>query len=97
MKIGKEFYCKEYLSPRLPRAVLSPNLRHERQDLSNPETRTSADHQRERSAKYEETRRGYVDHRIQGIVHSTAQKEDSNHKKFVTKKTDSTVRDAPEP
>ena len=32
-------------TPRLPRAVLTPNLHHGRQDLSNPEARTSADHQ----------------------------------------------------
>ena len=53
--------------------------------------RTSADHQSERSAKYEETRRsryeetrrGNVDYRIQGIPHSTDQKEVSNRKEIV--------------
>ena len=45
MKTGEELYCKVYQSPRLPRAVLTPNLHHGRQDLSNPEARTFADHQ----------------------------------------------------
>ena len=48
MKIGEEFYCKVYLSAKLPRAVLTPNLHHGRKDLSNsrrenirrPSTRT---------------------------------------------------------
>ena len=53
---------------------------HGRQDLSNPEARTSADHQSERSAKCEETRRDNVDYRIQGIPHSTVQEEGSNRK-----------------
>ena len=64
----------------------STHLHHGRQDLSNPEGRTFADHQSEQSAKYEETRRsrykeicpGNVDCRIQGFPHSTVQKEDSN-------------------
>ena len=34
-------------------------------------------------AKYKETCRGNVDYRIQGIAHSTVQKEDSNRKKTV--------------
>ena len=85
MQTGEELYCKVCQSPRLPRAVLTPNLHHGRQDLTYPEARTSADHQSERSAKceetrrsrYEETRRCYVDYRIQGTLHSTVQKEDS--------------------
>ena len=36
-----------------------------------------------RRSRYEETRRGTVDHRIQGIPHSTVQKEDSNRKEIV--------------
>ena len=44
-------------SPRLPRAVLTPNLHHGRQDLPNREAKASADHPSERRAKYEETRR----------------------------------------
>ena len=63
----------------------------ERQDPPSPEARKSTtDHHSERSAKYEETRRsrheetrrGNVDHRIQGIPHSTVQKEDSNRKEI---------------
>ena len=66
------------------------------QDLSNPEARTSADHQSKRSAKYEKTRRthfeetrkgkyeetrsGNIDYRIQGIPHSAVQKEQSNRR-----------------
>ena len=91
MKTGEDFCCKVFQSARLPRVVLTPNLHHGRQDLSNPEARTSADHQSERSAKYEETRRsryeetrrGNVDYRIQGILHSTVQKEDTNRKEIV--------------
>ena len=45
--------------------------------------------------KYRETCRGNVDSRIPGIPQSTVQKEDSNSKETV-KKTDSTVREAPE-
>ena len=107
MKTGEDLYSKVFQSPRLPRVVLTPTLQHGRQDLSNPEARTSADHQSEQSAKYEETRRshlqnfrhkhleenhrakyretcrGNVDYRIQGMLHSTVQKEDSNRKEIV--------------
>ena len=84
MKTGEGLYCKVYQSsPRLPRAVLTPSLHHERQDLSNPEARTSSDHQSERSAKYEESRRGDVDYRFQGIPRSAVQKEDSSRKEIV--------------
>ena len=58
MKTGD---CKVHQSPRLPRAALTPNLHHGRQDLSNPEARTSTDHQSKRSAKYEETRRTHLE------------------------------------
>ena len=72
MKTGEDLYCKVFQSPRLPRVVLTPNLHHGRQDLSDPDSRTSADHQSEQSAKYEETRhlryketcRSNVDYRI---------------------------------
>ena len=94
MKTGVDSYCKVCLSPGLPRVVLAPNLHHGRQDLSNPEARTSADHQGEQSAKYaetlrsryKETCRGNVDCRIQGIPHSTVQKEDSNCKDIVKRR-----------
>ena len=46
--------------------------------------------------KCRETCRGDVGYRIQGVPHSTVQKEDSNRKEIV-KKTDSTVRESPEP
>ena len=71
MKTGEDLYYKVFQSPRLPRVALTPKLHHERQDLSDLVARTSADHQNERSAKYEEHRRGNVDYRIQGIPHST--------------------------
>ena len=85
MKTGEEFFFKVDQSPRLPPVVLTPNLHHGRQDLSTPDAGTSANHQSEQSAKYEETRRslrketcrGNVDHRSQGVPHSTVQKEDS--------------------
>ena len=80
MKTGEESYCKVYRFPRLPQAVLTPTLHHGRQELLNPEARTSADHQSERSAKYEESRRGNIDYRIQGLPHSAVQKEDSHRK-----------------
>ena len=47
MKTGKDLCCKVNQSLRLPRAVLTPNLHHGRQDLPNPEARTSSDHQSE--------------------------------------------------
>ena len=91
MKTEEDLYCKMYQSPRLPRVVLTPNLHHGRQDLPNPEARTSADHQSEESAKYEETRRsryketclGNVDDGVQSIPYSTVQKEDSNRTEIV--------------
>ena len=50
MKSGEELYNKVCQSPTLPRkGVLTPNLHHGRQDLSNLEARSSADHQRQRS------------------------------------------------
>ena len=39
MKTEEEKFCKVYRSPRLPRAVFTPNLQHERQDPRNPEKR----------------------------------------------------------
>ena len=54
MKTGEDLSCKVHQSPRLPHVVLTPNSQDGRQDLSNPEARTSSDHQGERSAKYEE-------------------------------------------
>ena len=85
MKTGEELYSKVFESQRLPRTtVLTPNLHHGRQDLSNPKARTSADHQSKRNegyeetrcAKFEETRSGSIDFRIQRLPHSTVQKED---------------------
>ena len=73
MTTGEELYSKVYQSPRLPRrTVLTPNLRHARQDLLNPKARRSADHQSKRSerfeetrsAKFEETRSGNMDFRL---------------------------------
>ena len=74
MKTGEELHNKVCQSPRLPRKA-----------------RTSVDHQSKRSegyeenrsAKFEETRSGNIDFRIQGLPHSTVQKEDSNRKEIV--------------
>ena len=72
-----------YQSPRLPRkAVLTQNLHHGRQDLSNLEARTSSVHQSKQSEEYgwtrcvefEETRSGDIDFRIQGLPHSFKKK-----------------------
>ena len=85
MKSGEELRNKVCQSPRLPRkAVLKPNLHHGRQDSSNLEARTSVDHQRKeseeygetRSEEFEETRSGNLRFRVQGLPHSTVQKED---------------------
>ena len=54
-----------YQSPRLPRkAVLTPNLHHGRQDLSNLESRTSTDH---RSKESEEPKIQSVQPRVEGF------------------------------
>ena len=37
MRTGEDLPCNVHQSPRLPRAVLTPNLHHGRQDLFNPE------------------------------------------------------------
>ena len=61
-------------------AALTPNLHHGRQDLSNLEARTSADHQSKgsekcgetRSKEFEETRSGNIEFRIEGLpIHHT--------------------------
>ena len=83
MKTGEESYCKVFQSPRLPRAVLAPDLQYGRRDFSNPEARTNADHRSKQSASYKETCRGNVDNRIPGLPHSTVQNEDSNGKEIV--------------
>ena len=94
MKTGEELYSKVFESPRLPRTtVLTPNLHHGRQDLSERKARTSADHQSKRiegyeetrRAKFEETRSGKKHFRIQGLPHSTVQKEDYDRREMVKK------------
>ena len=94
MKTGEELAQQMYQSPRLLRkAALTPNLHHGRQDLSNPEATVSADHQSKRSeeygatrcTKFEETRSGNIDFRIQGLPHSTVQKEDYDRREMVKK------------
>ena len=94
MKSGEELYNKVYESPSFPRkAVLKPNLHHGRQDLSNFEARTSVDHQSKDSEEYGktrgeefgETRSGDIDFRIQGLPHSTVQKEDDVRRETVKK------------
>ena len=92
MKSGEELCSNVCQSPRLSRkAVLTPNLHHGRQDLSNLEGRISADHQSKESEEYgetrsqevEETRSGNIDFRIQGPPHSTVQKENDVRKETV--------------
>ena len=81
-------------SPRLPRkAVLTPNLHHGRQKLSNLEARTPTDHQSKRSEEYgetrcvefEETRSGNIAFRIQCLLNSTVQEEDDVRRETVKK------------
>ena len=93
-KSGEELRNKVDQSPRLPRkAVLKPNLHHGRQDRSNLEARTSVDHQSKeseengetRSEELEETRSGNIDFRVQGLPHSTVQKEDDVRRETVKK------------
>ena len=60
MNTGEEPHCKVYQSPRLPRAVLTPNLHHGRQDPPSPDARKSTDHQREQSV-YRETCRSLLE------------------------------------
>ena len=85
---------KVHQSPRLQRkAVLKPNLHHGRQDRSNLEARTSADHQSKESEEYgetrseelEETRSGNLGLRIQGLPHSTVLKKDDVRRETVKK------------
>ena len=59
MTTGEEPYCKVYQSPRLPRAVLTPNLHHGRQDPPSPDARKSTDHQRK--GVYSETCRSLLE------------------------------------
>ena len=88
----ERIYTGKYTNPWGYReSYLTPNLQHGRQDPSNLLAKKSADHPSEQSAKYEETRRsrceetcrGNVDYRIQGILHSTVQKEDCDRKEIV--------------
>ena len=76
MNTGERICTAKYTkSPRLSRVVLAPNLQQGRQDPPNPEARKSADHQSEQRAKYEETRRGDLDKRIQGVPHLAVLKD----------------------
>ena len=93
MKSGEELYNKVHQSPRSPRVVLTPNLHHGRQDLSNLEARTSTDHQSEQCEEYgetccvefEETQSDNIDVRIQGLPHSTVQEKDDVRRETVKK------------
>ena len=60
MKTGEELCCKVYQSPRLPRAVLTPNLHHGRPIPPGPDARKSTDHQREQSV-YRKTCRSLLE------------------------------------
>ena len=94
MKSDEELHNKVYQSPRISQKnVLTSNLHHGRQDLSNFEVRTSVDHQSKDSKEYGktrdeefgETRSGNIDFRIQGLPHSTVQKEDDVRRETVQK------------
>ena len=83
------------------RVVLKPNLYHGRQDLSNFEAKTSVYHESKESEEYGETcsdsnsyretndfgetRSGNIDFRIQGLPHSTCQKQNDIRRETVKK------------
>ena len=90
-KSGDELYSKTYQSPSIPqRIALKPNLHYGRQDTTSSDARTSVDH----SSKHRETCgggtcnesfRGEIDFRIQGLPHSTVQEQDHTRKATVKK------------
>ena len=81
-KSGEELYCKTYQSPTVPqRIVLQPNLHYGRQDTTSFDARTSFDlsskhHKDSDGGTYNESCRGGIDFRIQGLLHSTVQEQD---------------------
>ena len=90
-KSGEELYSKTYQSPTLPqRIVLKPNLHYERQDTTRSDARTSFDPSSKHNkdcdgGTYNESCRGEIDFRIQGLPHSAVQEHDNIRKKAVQK------------
>ena len=85
---GEVLYQKTYEFPRSPRKVVLKLAWNEgRTDSTSIEERASNAH----SIKYGETCRGEIDHRIQGLPHSTVEQEDHTRKEIV-KKVDSSIQ-----
>ena len=90
-KSGEELYNKTNQSPTAPqRIVLKPNLHHEHQDTTSSDTRTSFDYSSKHNkdcdgGTYNESCRGEIDFRIQGLHHSRVQEHDHIRKEAVQK------------
>ena len=93
-KSGEELYSKTYHSPTAPqRTVLKPNLPCERQDTRSSDASTSFDlsskHNKDCDGAtygtYNESCRGEIAFRIQGLFHSAVQEHDHIRKKAVPK------------
>ena len=82
MKTGEELRNKEYQSPRLPRQART-SVDHRSKRSEGYEENRSANLDETRRPKHEETRSGNIEFRIQGLPHSTVQKEDCNRKEIV--------------
>ena len=90
-KSGEELYSKTYQSLTVPgRFVLKPNLHYGRQDTTTSVTRTSFDPSSKHKEScgggaYNESCRGEIDIRIQGLPHSAVQEQDHIRKEAVQK------------
>ena len=90
-KSGEELYSKTYQSPTVPqRIVLKPNLHCGLQDITSSDARTSFDHSSKHKEEcdggaYNESCRGEIDFRIQGLLHSAVQEHDHIRKEAVLK------------
>ena len=91
MKSGEELYSRTYQSPSVPqRIILKPNLHHGRQDTTSSDARTSFDHSGKHKENcdggtFQETCRGELDLRPQGLPHSAVQEHDHIRKEAVQK------------
>ena len=89
MMSREDLYSKTYQSPAVPqRIVLKPNLHYERQDTTSSDAGTFFDHSSKHNkdcdgGTYNESCRGEIDYRIQGLLHSTVQQEDNTRKEAV--------------
>ena len=90
-KSGEELYSKTYQSPTGPqRIALKPNLHIERQDTTSSDARTPFDHSSNHKedcdgGTYNESCRGEIYLRIQGLPHAAVQWHDHIRKKAVQK------------